>query len=76
MPSLSIAEYKERAESCERLAETAASPFTRETMQYLALRWRILASEAEATIKDHHAIRSRGGFTSKPISTATRSTSA
>ena len=26
MPLLSIAEYKERAEACERLAETASSP--------------------------------------------------
>ena len=59
MALLSIVEYKEHAESCERLAETASSPDARETMQYLALRWRIMASEAEATMKaaTHEQIR-------------------
>jgi hypothetical protein len=51
MPPMSIAQYNEHAESCERLAETASSPDTRETMQYLALRWRILASEAGGEVK-------------------------
>jgi hypothetical protein len=46
MPPISIAE-----KSCDRLAETASSPDTRETMQYLALRWRILPSEAGGKIE-------------------------
>jgi hypothetical protein len=61
MPPMSIAEYQEHAESCERLAETASSPDIRETMQYLALGWRILASEAAGKIepvKQPSAIRS------------------
>ena len=42
---------RERAEACERLAETATSPETRETMLYLALRWRALADEDEAKLR-------------------------
>lgn len=41
---------RERAEACERLAETATSPETRETMLYLASRWRALADEDEAKL--------------------------
>jgi hypothetical protein len=48
MPPISIAEYIENAELCERIAETASSADNRENMQYLALRWRMLASEGEA----------------------------
>jgi hypothetical protein len=51
MPPISTAEYIENAELCERLAEAASSADNRENMHYLALRWRILASEAGATIK-------------------------
>jgi hypothetical protein len=39
---------RDRAEACERLAETATSPEVRETMLYLASRWRALAEEGEA----------------------------
>ena len=41
-------DFRERANSCERLADTAISPETRETMLYLAARWRTLAAEDEA----------------------------
>jgi hypothetical protein len=48
----------DRAEACERLAETAASPDSREIMLYLASRWRALAAEDEAK---QHSSRSRAG---------------
>jgi hypothetical protein len=41
-------QYRDRAAACERLARDAVSPETRETMLYLAMRWRALADEAEA----------------------------
>jgi hypothetical protein len=41
-------DYRERADECERLAADAVMPATRETMLYLAARWRSLAAEAEA----------------------------
>jgi hypothetical protein len=44
-------DYRDRAEACERLVATAGSEETRETMEYLALRWRIMAVEAEAEAK-------------------------
>lgn len=43
-------DFIDRAEACERMAEDAVSAETRETMRYLALRWRMLAAEAEAEI--------------------------
>jgi hypothetical protein len=39
--------YRERAEACERLANSATSADTREIMRYLAHRWRKLAEEDE-----------------------------
>ena len=42
---------RDRAEACERLAETTISPETRETMLYLASRWRALADEDEAKLR-------------------------
>ena len=44
-------ELIDRAEACERLAETAISLATGETMLYLALRWRMLAAEAKAELQ-------------------------
>ena len=41
-------DYRERADECERLAADAVMPATRETMLYLAARWRSLAAEDEA----------------------------
>ena len=41
---------RDRAEACERLAETATSPEAREGMLYLASRWRALADEDEAKL--------------------------
>jgi hypothetical protein len=38
----------ERAASCDRLAASASSPETRQTMLYLAMRWRALAGVVEA----------------------------
>ena len=43
--SISPLEYRQRAESCERLAQTAISDATRETMLFLASRWRDLADQ-------------------------------
>jgi hypothetical protein len=43
MPLMSIEEYRQRAQECDHLAERATSPDTRETMQYMASRWRALA---------------------------------
>ena len=40
--------FRERAEECERLADEATSLSVRETMLYLAMRWRALADENEA----------------------------
>jgi|SRR6516225_2681637 len=37
--------YLERAVECERLADKATTAETRETMLYLAMRWRTLAEE-------------------------------
>ena len=45
-------DYRDRAETCERLANTGGEA-TRETMQYLALRWRTLAFEEEAKAKTY-----------------------
>ena len=53
MPPMSIEEYRQRSEECERLAETATSAHVRETMLYLAERWRALTDEGEA--KDRRA---------------------
>jgi hypothetical protein len=41
-------QYRDRAAACERLADNATSPETRETMLYLAMRWWALADEADA----------------------------
>jgi hypothetical protein len=53
-PSKTAQDYRDRADACQRLADTAGSEQTRETMQYLALRWRTLAFEAEAKTNKHH----------------------
>lgn len=53
MPPMSAEEYRQRAEACDRLAETATSPHVRETMVYVASRWRALAEKLEA--KDQRA---------------------
>ena len=47
-------DFRERANSCERLADTAISPETRETMLYLAARWHALADEDEARRRPLH----------------------
>ena len=44
-------QYRDRAAACERLARDTVSPVTRETMLYLAMRWRVLADEAEPRAK-------------------------
>ena len=41
-------DYRERANACERQAESATHPATREILLYLAKRWRDLAAEDEA----------------------------
>ena len=47
MPPQTPADYRARAIECERLAEAASSPETREIMTYLTLRWRDLAEHDE-----------------------------
>jgi hypothetical protein len=42
-------DFRARAEECERLAAEATSDTVRETLLYVAARWRILAAEDEAT---------------------------
>ena len=44
-------EFRARAASCERLAKSALSPENRETMRYLAMRWRTFADQVEAKLK-------------------------
>ena len=44
-------EFRERAAECERLAASAPTPETRETMLYVASRWRAMAEEDEARLK-------------------------
>lgn len=46
MVSQSSWEYLHRAEECERLAALAANAEVRETLLYLAKRWRDFAGEA------------------------------
>jgi hypothetical protein len=41
-------QYRDRAAACERLAQDAVSLEARETMLYLATRWRALGDEADA----------------------------
>jgi len=41
-------DFRDRAAECDRLAATALNPKTRETMLYIASRWRALADENEA----------------------------
>ena len=48
MPSTPAQECRARAKACEELAETATNPTTRETLLYLARRWRDLADADEA----------------------------
>jgi hypothetical protein len=38
-------DYRDRANECERLADTVTKPETREILFYLAQRWRDLAAE-------------------------------
>jgi hypothetical protein len=40
--------YRDRASACQHLADKAGSTEIRETMLYLATRWRVLADEDEA----------------------------
>jgi hypothetical protein len=42
---------RDHADECERLADEAANPATRELMLYLATRWRALADADEAKNK-------------------------
>jgi hypothetical protein len=57
-------DYRERAAECKRLAEDA-TPTTRETMLYLANRWRALADEDEARSKPRRVARSQSLSPSK-----------
>jgi hypothetical protein len=41
-------DYRDRANECERQADSAVGPETREILLYLAKRWRDLAAEDEA----------------------------
>ena len=49
MPSSTREQCLQRAESCDRLAAETMDAHVRETMQFLATRWRALAAEAIAS---------------------------
>jgi hypothetical protein len=53
-PRHTLEYYLERAVECTRLAGSALSAETRETMLYLAMRWQALATEhrPEQTVSD------------------------
>ena len=51
MPPMSINDYRQRAEECDRLAASATSSHLREAMLYIVLRWRVLANEQEAKVR-------------------------
>ena len=44
-------DFRDRADECERLAATATSPEARETMIYVASRWRAMAEEDEKRLR-------------------------
>jgi hypothetical protein len=44
-------DFRDRAAECERLAATATNPEARETMIYVASRWRALAEEDEKRLR-------------------------
>lgn len=48
MPPTPAAECRERTEACERVAKGTKSEHIRETMRYVASRWRALADEEDA----------------------------
>ena len=50
MPQSTPEQCLERAESCERCAAETSDEDTRETMLFLANRWRALAEEAVAKV--------------------------
>jgi hypothetical protein len=43
--------YRKQAEDCERVAAEASFPETRETLLYVAARWRSFADEDEAEVQ-------------------------
>ena len=49
MLRMSIEIYRQRAEECDRLAETATTPLIREAILHSAERWRTLAAEREGS---------------------------
>ena len=49
MPSSTREQCLQRAESCDRLAAETMDAHVRETMQFLATRWRALAAKAIAS---------------------------
>jgi hypothetical protein len=48
-------EYRHRAEECERLSKIANNTEVRETLLYLAKRWRDFAADAEVNLKRSQA---------------------
>jgi hypothetical protein len=48
--AMNLRDYQERASSCQRKAEAASSPAARETLLYLAARWRMLAEQEEGKL--------------------------
>ena len=44
-------DFRERADACERLADEAENPRARETLLYVAARWRAMAAEDEGRQK-------------------------
>ena len=52
-------DYIDRATACEQAAAAAILPATRETLLYLAARWRALADEEEAKQQQQPSPRKR-----------------
>ena len=50
MPPMSVDDYRQRAEECDRLAASSTSPHVREIMLFVASRWRALADDEAAKI--------------------------
>ena len=44
-------DFLDRADECERLAEISKNPEARETLLYVASRWRALAEQDKALVK-------------------------
>jgi hypothetical protein len=59
MPPRFIQDYRQWAQECDHLVETAASPRIRKTMLYTAPQWRALADKEEVRSEQARALKPR-----------------